>query len=400
MFWLGAEQNTFRVRFVGVTVEQLSREALGRLDVLLDRIVPQLVALEPADFYAPQGEADLRAATLAGLERVLRALAGETLDVEAAQAAGRRQVQQDLPLEGVLRAYRVAGQTLWEDFVTTARRQPGSAEGLLDGATEVWRVIDSLSTAASEAYRIEESLRRGRGERVRSSVLAALLDGNGADPEFARDSARALSLSPESSWIVVVAMAFEPHAVALEAPLERLLARGITSTWLSTGSAEVGLVDIGSGSRSDVRGILAPGVRGRAGMSATRSDLAEIPMARRQAELAALSGPAGQREISVLDDDLVGGLAVESTLVAQEIYDRTVGVLLRDAGTDGPMLVATVAAFIRADGSLNIAADRTFVHRNTMLYRLNKVDKITGTKFRTLSDQVLWSIGLKIAESR
>ena len=45
---------------------------------------------------------------------------------------------------------------------------------------------------------------------------------------------------------------------------------------------------------------------------------------------------------------------------------------------------ATLRVFLDEGGSLNAAAAKSYVHRNTMLYRLNKIEKVTGLSVRDL----------------
>jgi DNA-binding PucR family transcriptional regulator len=162
--------------------------------------------------------------------------------------------------------------------------------------------------------------------------------------------------------------------------------------------SEVGVVALGIRSAGRVRQVLAPAVRARAGMSPPFTELAELPRARHLAETAARC--PGVKGVRVLDDDLVGGLVVDGSLVATMIYERTVGSLLAGAGPDGPALLGTVRAFLDADGSLNAAAEKSFVHRNTLLYRLQKIEKITGVSVRSLREQVLWVLALKEHDAR
>ncbi len=373
------------------TLQQLSDQARARVDDLLDRIVPALVALEPAGFYGQEAIDDLRQAADAGVRGVLGVLAGESLEQACSipRTAGRRQVQQDLPLEGVLRAYRVAGQVLWEDLVEHGGA--ASAQALLAGASDVWRVVDSLSAAAAEEYRAEESRLRRRDERVRSALLAALLDGMGADPQFARDAERALGLA--APWALVVALAEEPGGVALDSPHDRLEMAGSASVWVSTATGEVGLVATGALSR--LQRTLQPALRGRAGICAVHGGPAGLPTAHRRADVAARTAAAGR--IAQLEDDLVRALTFDSPLVADVVHERTVRTLERAAGEDAPALLATVRAFLAAGGSLNVAAVNGHLHRNTVLYRIKKVERLTGVPLRELAGQVLWVLGLNVS---
>jgi hypothetical protein len=383
------------------TVQVLSRDALEHVDDLLDSVVALLVAAEPPGFYDDEGFADLRAAARVGIVTVLSFLAGtadeSALDVP--RQAGRRQVQQDLPLEGVLRAYRLAGQALWEHLVARARASGAPVgDALLDGAAEVWRVVDLFCTAATQAFREEERLLRDRDERVQAAVLAALLEGRGADPQFGRDAGHALGLPSGEQLVCVVGLADAPDALALDNARERLRVGGFTSVWATFAGSEVGVVALGSRSAGRARQVLGPAVRARAGMSPPFTELAELPRARHLAETAARC--EGHKGVRVLEDDLVAGVVVDAPLVASMLYERTIGRLLAAEGQDGPALLSTLRAFLEADGSLNTAAAKSFVHRNTMLYRLNKIEKITGMSVRSLQDQVVWVLALKELDAR
>jgi hypothetical protein len=382
------------------TVQVLAREALDHLDELLDAIVPVLVGAEPPGFYDDESVADLRASCRVGLQGVLAYLAGaadeSVLDIP--RSTGRRQVQQDLPLEGALRAFRAAGQVVWEWFVGRARTSGAPVgDALLDGATEVWRVVDLFCAELAQAYREEEALLRDRDERVQAAVLGALLEGRGADPTFARDASHALGLRTGEQLVCVVGIADSPEELALDNARERLRVGGFTSVWATFAGSEIGVVALGSRSIGRARQLLAPAVRARAGMSPAFSELADLPRARHLAETAARTqGPKGVR---VLEDDLVAALVVDAPLVAGMVYERTIGKLLAAEG-DGPALLSTLRAFLEADGSLNAAAAKSFVHRNTMLYRLNKIEKITGLSVRALQDQVVWVLALKELDAR
>jgi hypothetical protein len=383
------------------TVQLLSRDALEHVDELLDSVVPLLVAAEPPGFYDDDGLADLRLSAREGLASVLTFLAGTADEsaLEVPRRGGRRQVQQDLPLEGVLRAYRLAGQALWEDLVARARASGAPVgDALLDGATEVWRVVDLFCAAASQAFREEESLLRDRDERVQAAVLAALLEGRGADPQFARDAAHALGLPAGGPLVCVVGLADAPEQLVLDNARERLRVAGVLSAWTSFAGSDVGLVALGRRAPSGVRQLLAPAVRTRAGMSPAFTELSEVPRARRLAETAARC--EGPQKVRVLEDDLVAGIVVDAPLVSGMVYERTIGRLLAAEGQDGTALLGTLRAFLEADASLNAAAAKTFVHRNTMLYRLNKIEKITGLSVRSLQDQVVWVLALKELDSR
>lgn len=386
------------------TVQLLSRGATEHVDALTDGLLPVLVAAEPAGFYDDEALADLRRSVHGGLRALLEVLSGDsapTADLLAApRATGRRQVQQALPLEGVLRGYRLAGKALWDHFVATARQSDVPVgDALLDGASEVWRVIDLFCTAATEAYRLEEGQLRERDDRVQAAVLAALLEGRGSDPQFARDATHALTVPTGGPFVCVVGLADAPDELALDHPRERLRIATVASAWTTLAGSDVGLVALGGRDAAHVRTALQSAVRTRAGMSPVFTELAELPRARRLAETAARC-PGASGAVNVLEEDLVAGLVVDAPLVASMLHERTVGRLLAADAQDSGSLLATLRAFLEEDGSLNAAAAKTFVHRNTMIYRLNKIEKVTGLSVRRLKDQVVWTLALQEHDTR
>lgn len=385
------------------TLQLLSQQTLGHADDLLDGLVDLLVQAEQPGFYDEESTADLRVAVGEGLVVLLEVLAGtRSLDeaLEVPRATGRRQVQQALPLEGALRSYRLTGAWLWDHLVAQARAS-GSPVGdaLLDGASEVWRVVDLFCTVTAEAFRAEEGQLRERDERIRAGVLGALLEGRGADPQFARDATHALGVPLGGPFACVVGVAHRPDEPALDNPRQRLRSAGTASAWTTVAGSDVGLVALGARRLDAVRELLLPAVRGRVGMSPAFAELADLPRARHLADLAART-PGDGPAVRLLQDDPVSGLVVDAPVAAAVLHECSIGRLLAADAPDGPALLATLRAFLAAEGSLSDAAKASFVHRNTMLYRLNKIEKLTGLSVRSLHDQVVWVLALKEHDRR
>lgn len=379
------------------TVRDLAVECLPDLEGLVEKVLERLVAAEPPGFFDDSTTADLRTACTQGVSAVLSYLAGaddEHDQLDVPRRAGRRQVQQDLPLEGVLRAYRLGGQVIWERLVELARlRPPETGDALLDGASDVWRVIDLFSSAVGEGYRTEELALRVSDQTRRASLLAALLAGQGADPGFARDASRALELDGSAGYVCVVGLAGEGGGVALAAPEEGLRSVRIRSVWLSRPGGEVGLVPLAGVTLGRVQEALRGVARGRVGHSPVFLELAELPRAERLADLAAHL-PGSPPSVRTVDSDLVAALAADSPVVAELIQERTVGRLVREAKQDADSLLETVRVFLLADGQLTEAAARSFLHRNTVIYRLGKIERLTGVSLRSWEGQLLWQLGM------
>src|SRR4051812_16064925 len=108
---------------------------------MTDRMIEVLVRTEPAyrDLLG-HGEDEMRTTTRANLERGLQMLIGALsgsgrTSLRDARDVGRRRAAQGIPLEAVLRAYRLGGQVTWEALLDVSRRNsPENDPPPLEGA--------------------------------------------------------------------------------------------------------------------------------------------------------------------------------------------------------------------------------------------------------------------------
>jgi purine catabolism regulator len=61
-------------------------------------------------------------------------------------------------------------------------------------------------------------------------------------------------------------------------------------------------------------------------------------------------------------------------------------------------LVRTLRAFFAAGGNASEAADRMFLHRNSMLYRLERIQKLTGLDLKDPGVALALQLGLLTLE--
>jgi DNA-binding PucR family transcriptional regulator len=70
-----------------------------------------------------------------------------------------------------------------------------------------------------------------------------------------------------------------------------------------------------------------------------------------------------------------------------------------DAGQGGA-LSATLLGFVASDLNVKLAAERLFVHPNTVHYRLARIEERTGCSVRNLSDVLLLTIAIQLQQRR
>lgn len=80
------------------------------------------------------------------------------------------------------------------------------------------------------------------------------------------------------------------------------------------------------------------------------------------------------------------------------VYHETIGKLVLQDEQHQTKLTQTLRAFFECNGSLVDTSQKLFVHVNTMKYRLQKVEQITGCNVNHSEDRLWLQIGLKIQD--
>jgi len=125
----------------------------------------------------------------------------------------------------------------------------------------------------------------------------------------------------------------------------------------------------------------------------------DLPRGLREAlACARFASMSGEDEAVVRADDL-GAMrflfALENPAPLQEYVDEQLGPLLQRAGRDDMQLVATLRAFLEADGHHGTIAARCHIHKSTVKYRLARIAEVLR---RPLSDpEVRFELRLAVA---
>jgi hypothetical protein len=373
-----------------------------RLDVMTDRMVAVLLRTEPAyRTLHDAGCTELRDSTRVNLERGVRALVGAPArrGSTAAREVGRRRAAQGIPLEAVLRAYRLGGQVTWEELLSVARDADGGQDPLLlEVAGSVWRTNDMHCAAAAEGYREEQRRLAAVDDAARQEVLDGLLSGRGGDPSFVRGASDLLGVPLRGRLMAVVAPADAAGAPTLTEPGPGLLRRGVRSVWGVRSGAQVGVIVLGASRECDVGRWLEELAAGPVGVSAVVEGAASVAGAYRLAETVARTLPAGVRRVVPIDERLPEALLSNSPEISSRLVGQSFGRLLELPEEERTVLLETLSAFLAADGSPTRAADALYCHRNTVMHRLRRIESVTGRKVTDARSRLLWQLALLGAE--
>ena len=294
---------------------------------------------------------------------------------------GRRRAQQGMPIDDVMRAFRVGYTVLWEGLSQMAGRLgPEYAQTLLEHAAHVWMTFDQVTSAVAEAHR--QTVETKHVDRRRRALR--FLNGLQAYPTDAHETeemARSLGLDPQGPFTVAV------HAAGAQVPLA---GRDILSidqpdrvVVLSTCGGEP------SRCEETLAGVLQRHDVEHIGIGVMRQGLAGARQSLEDADAAARAAAALNVPLVIFRTDWLACLALRHADQLGVLVAPGVQALENDAD-----LCTTLDAFIEADGSLANAGKALFVHANTVAYRLRQFAQRTGIDPRTATGLALTQLAL------
>ena len=371
----------------GQVASALSRNVITGVASLTDRLVDTIQQSNPgyrASRVVP--DEDLWRSCHDNLTRILQLVgsAEARFDQEyydAARATGRRRAEQGLPLDDLLRSFRIGGRLVWEALVAEARSLGVDDDGMLDVGTRVWEVVDRSSAQVATAYHDAERTAVRADEQRRTSIWEGLLTGVGEDPGFAFEAARLLEVPVDARYLVVVAEPASRDADSSRRLRDRLAAVRVRSTWQARGASLIGLVVAPEGSTRELPA-LREVLEVRAGASSPVEGLGQVHAGFRQAVLALRTLRPGDR-LAALDERLPEAMLVQSPELAQQLVRAWLGSLLDLSEAERAPLLDTLEAWVETSGSAGRTAELVHCHRNTVLNRLRRLSGATGHDLTT-----------------
>lgn len=318
------------------------------------------------------------ASTTANLRHVLGRLAGmPPTDGDAARLTGEDRAVSGVPYDAVLQAYRIGGRFIWELLVSRAPVE--AQEVLLRAAADIWAVTDELQEQVTEGYRsaLETEVRRD-GQR-RAVLVGAVLGGDVGESDELWRSAGVLGMGRHGVFVVVSAECPAAGAEALRDVEAVLRRKNLTSAWCLASDFQDGLVqlrpEVGVDALVELLRELAPG---RVGVSATFDRLTSAPDALREARTACIAGTPRSAGVVRFDAQPLPVLLATAPLQSEALARSVLGKVLDLPEEDRRMLIQTARVWLACAGSTSTAAKELHLHRNTVRYRLRRVEQLTG----------------------
>ncbi|WP_228717319.1 PucR family transcriptional regulator [Allosaccharopolyspora coralli] len=387
------------------TTRALATARIGDVSALAERLMAAIFTDNPEwTDYSPVPYEELWDGCQRYLGRVLRILSeasGGAVDTgsdDVATAIGRRRAEQGVPLEVMLRTFRLGGRIVWESLVEQARAERVEPDVLLGAATSMWTVIDGLSSELSTAYRNAELERWRRDDQRRHALVEDLLAGRGRDTAFAQRTAQELDLPPGGPYLVVVADVGPDGGAALHGQQHVLASLHVRSVWQVRADTLVGLVALERHPEALVLDAMRPLARGRVACSPVVRGLAEVGFAHQLAMTAMGTSPRGSTGLVSLADRYPQALLVQSPDLAQRLLESCLGPVLALPLREREVLLETLAAWLDENCSTAHTGTRLHCHRNTVLNRLQRISTLIDRPLHGRDSYVALSLALTAME--
>ena len=362
---------------VDALLVELSRSLLPDSDELALGMVERVRAEIPVYRDAKVvSEADLVASCRNNLRYVLGNLAGERVDSAAPRETGAERALQGVPYPAVLQAFRVGGRYIWELLVEHA--EVDTRESLLLAAADIWAVTDDLSEQVTDAYQTTIAEHARRAGQMRSALLGTVLDG-GSTTQRQWEVAELLTLPRDGEFVVVAAECPAPGEEALPGVESLLVRRNGVSAWRVDHDHEEGLIGLRMGyGVARLAEDLANAARGRVGISRTFTSVEQASAARREARLACAAATPASRELIRFEEAPLAVLLAGTPDGAAAFVRTILGPVLDLPDEARQGLLQTARTWLAQGGSTSAAAGQLFLHRNTVRYRMRKLQELTG----------------------
>ncbi|MDZ4768967.1 MAG: helix-turn-helix domain-containing protein [Chloroflexota bacterium] len=256
-------------------------------------------------------------------------------------------------------------------------------------------------------------------EQARGDWVQMWLSGTSADDDMLMARAQQGGFDTDSLYMVAVYRATSSGGVGL--PLDALIplvrdeltrrqSAGAVGQYVDMIVALYPLDNLAASPRvrrviDEVRAQLAsrtPSGRVAAGISRPVQGLRALRDAHREAKDAvSIANEIGDREQSTFYGDLklyqlLLSLKDRNLEQMRRFYEDTLAPLVEHDGRKQGDLIRTLNGFFNANGNLAKAASDLDVHRNTLVYRLERISELTGLNLEDADNRLILHIALKI----
>lgn len=357
---------------LSASVEDISRAALHELRT---DVPSYTTVLDDQIQRSVQMNVDASCQALTGHTALPSVAQRQLIDERVAE-----RVASGVPIEDMIRGFRIAWSLIRESFVQIGREVGMDSQDILEGAQILWELSDILMAQASLTYQqlgIDSELVVAARRRA---IMEKLLTGIEEIEAIAEDL-QGFDLSGGESYVVSIS---RPEDGGHVETLRRVLDQAHRGPRLvaSMGAECVGVSADAPGRVTDALTAVGP-----------RVPLDEIPSSYRLAErtLAWMT----KRGMSLCDYSTPGWeVLVETETHLTQLFVEQFARPVEDRGEFGTVLLETLRVYLSSGQNVAKAAEELFIHPNTLRYRVQKYQEITGANMSSLDTvvRIAWAL--------
>lgn len=280
---------------------------------------------------------------------------------------GRGEARSGRSLDALLSAYRAGARVAWRGMARAGDEAGIDPQELYALAEAIFAYIDEISAVTAEGYTFEQSLAmRERQERTRRLLEALLQEPQASGSELRRIAETAGWELPDQLAVLVFS---SEH-------LDRTGAR-LPESMPFASFEGLGWALVPDPSAPGRRGELRAALRDASAALGPTVPVERAPQSAERARLA-LDSLARPGSLTVADDHLLDLILHSGGSLASDLAQRRLAPLDELAPAARDRLLATLEAWLDAQGEARPAAERLHVHVQTVRYRVGQLRDLLG----------------------
>jgi hypothetical protein len=374
-------------------VTEAARCLIDQLPELAARLVKEIHAACPSYVRVAEDEhlSSVQRSLAVGLATVPHP-SSDRRDLIQAAHDGRRRAEQGVPLDELMRAYQLSAYVVWDGLVEiVTRKSPEQLDLLMRSSMHVWTCVDRQAAAAAAAYRVAKREQLMQSDALVQALLDKLLNGPTPDSETVHAAEAALDLEENGYYAVAVVRHAGGHPAEIG---------GIRFTWCPRPGGDLAVISLATADVGPAARALGSSLDGQAGISPAVHGLRALGHARRLAETALRTRASGERGVVALADRLPEALIVSAPALAELLATHTLGPVLALDEAESSVLLETLEVWLDCSASALEASRRLYCHRNTVINRLHKLERLTGRELGCPRDMVTLALALQAVRLR
>lgn len=348
--------------------------------------------------HSPSHESVLNSCR-ANLRFVLSGLIGEqSMDARGAAETGEERARGGMPVHGLVAGHRVASNEIWRALHSAMDGHAGlSREALLSAVEQVGQAQHFYVETGVLAHRQRTLLQALEDEAEYAALVDALFLGVASPGRSLWEVAELLRIPRRGPFVVVAVRRPTGDDRALPDLTGRLRGIDIYSVWQHLPELQVGIVCVPTGTaRARLLESLQRWATNGAGVSAEFTDLADVPTALHYARTVAAR--ATERDpVVVVGDGALEIAALVDPQISRRLAATVLGSLNDLPADDRDILHRTFTAWTTHRGSIPETAQVLFCHPNTVRYRLQRIESLTGRSVRAPTELAELCLAFEIA---